>query len=341
MFRGTDWKIAALIVAAGTLGFAAEAQARDQVRIVGSSTVYPFAATVAERVGRMTRFKTPVVESTGSGGGFQTFCEGSGPSYVDLVNASRPIRPAEMERCAANDVGKITEVKIGLDGIIVGNSRKAPKASFTRSQIFLALAKQVPVDGQLTGNPYRRWSDIDAGLPANEIRVYGPPPTSGTRDELVELIMEAGCEGIDGAATLGLTGDACHALREDGAFIESGENDVLIAGKLQKDPDAFGIFGFNVLDQNMNLLQGSFIDGVEPTFESIADGSYPVTRPLFFYVKDSHVGNIAGLKEYILEFTSEAAFGPDGYLPDKGLVPLSDEERKHSRETVRGIDATQ
>ncbi len=339
MIRGSYWKIAAL-AAVVALWPAGAVQARDQVRIVGSSTVYPFAATVAERVGRMTRFKSPVIESTGSGGGFQAFCEGSGPEFVDVVNASRPILPAEAAACEANKVGAITEVKIGLDGIVIGNSRQAPQVSFTRAQIFLALAKQVPQDGKLTDNPFRKWSDIDDGLPAAEIRVFGPPPTSGTRDELVELIMEAGCQSLDGAAALGLTASACHALREDGAFIESGENDVLIAGKLQKDPDAFGIFGFNVLDQNMSLLRGSLIDGVEPTFESIADLTYPVTRPLFFYVKDAHVGNIAGLKEYIREFTSEAAFGPDGYLTDKGLVPLSDDEREHVRGIVSGIDGS-
>lgn len=311
--------------------------ARDQVRIVGSSTVYPFAATVAERVGRMTRFKAPVIESTGSGGGFKTFCEGSGPDTVDIVNASRRILNLEKARCAENKVTELTEVKIGFDGIILGNSRKAPRLSISRKTLFLALAKQVPVDGRLADNPYRKWSDIDGGLPAAAIRLYGPPPTSGTRDKLVELVMEVACKALEGAAAAGLSGPACDALREDGAFIESGENDVLIAGKLQKDPEAFGIFGFNVLDQNMNMLQGSVIEGVEPTFESIADSSYPLSRPLYFYVKNAHVGYIAGLKEYIAEFTSEAAFGSEGYLTDKGLVPLPDGEREDYRQAVLQI----
>ena len=333
------WKgIVAAVIAAGILWPAGDALARDQVRIVGSSTVYPFSATVAERIGRMTRFKAPVIESTGSGGGFRSFCEGTGPDTVDIVNASRRMRASEKELCRANKVDEVTEVKVGFDGIILGNSRKAPRMAISRVQLFLALAKQVPVDGALADNPYRTWRDIDGSLPDAEIRVFGPPPTSGTRDKLAEMVMEEGCGALKGAASLGLEGAACDALREDGAYIESGENDALIVGKLQKDADAFGIFGFNVLDQNMNLLQGSVVEGVEPTFESISDSSYPLSRPLYFYVKNAHVGYIAGLKEYVEEFTSEAASGEYGYLTDKGLVPLPEGEREDYRRTVLGID---
>lgn len=339
MSRAVHWKVAALaLLAAGVLWPAGAALARDQVRIVGSSTVYPFSATVAERVGRMTRFKAPVIESTGSGGGFRTFCEGTGPETVDIVNASRRMRASEKDLCRSNKVTEVTEIKFGYDGIILGNSRKAPRMAISRIQLFLALAKQVPVDGALADNPYRKWRDIDPSLPDTEIRVYGPPPTSGTRDKLAEMVMEEGCRALEGAASLGLEGPACDALREDGAYIESGENDALIVGKLQKDPDAFGIFGFNVLEQNMNMLQGSVVEGVEPTFESISDSSYPLSRPLYFYVKNAHVGYIAGLKEYIEEMTSETAFGEYGYLTDKGLVPLSEDEREDYRRTVLAID---
>ncbi len=333
------WKVAALaLFAVGALWPAEAALARDQVRIVGSSTVYPFSATVAERVGRMTRFKAPVIESTGSGGGFRTFCEGTGPETVDIVNASRRMRSSEIELCRKNKVTEVTEIKFGYDGIILGNSRKAPRMAISRVQLFLALAKLVPVDGALADNPYRKWRDIDTSLPDTEIRVYGPPPTSGTRDKLAEMVMEEGCKALEGAASLGLEGPACDVLREDGTYIESGENDALIVGKLQKDPDAFGIFGFNVLDQNMNMLQGSVVEGVEPTFESISDSSYPLSRPLYFYVKNAHVGYIAGLKEYIEEMTSETAFGEYGYLTDKGLVPLPEGEREDYRQAVLAID---
>jgi phosphate transport system substrate-binding protein len=316
------------LAALAAIAVAGSAEARDQIRIVGSSTVYPFATTVAEQFGKTTSFKTPVIESTGSGGGFKLFCAGVGVEHPDVTNASRAIKKSEIETCKKNGVTSVTEVKIGYDGIVIANSKNAPQMNVTREQIFLALAKQIPVDGKLVDNPYQKWSDIDKGLPDAKIEVLGPPPTSGTRDAFVELVMDHGCEQVPGAEAAGLKGKACGALREDGGYIEAGENDVLIVRKLEANKDAFGIFGYSYLDQNADKIQGTVVEGVQPTFENIANGSYPVSRPLFFYVKNAHVGTIPGIKEYVAEFTSEKAWGMDGYLADKGLVPMPDAERK-------------
>jgi phosphate transport system substrate-binding protein len=306
------------------------ASARDQIRIVGSSTVFPFSSAVAEEFGRSTSFKTPVVESTGSGGGLKLFCAGVGEEHPDITNASRRIKKSEVELCAKNGVKDITEVKIGYDGIVFSNSRKSEQASFTISQIWTALAREVPVDGKLVANPYKMWNEIDPSLPAKKIEVLGPPPTSGTRDAFVELVMEVGAEHNEFMKTLDKKafGAAAGAIREDGAYVEAGENDNLIVQKLDANPDAFGIFGFSFLDQNSDKLQGSMIDGVKPTFDLIADGSYPVSRSLFFYVKKAHVGVVPGISEYLAEFTAEKAWGPDGYLSEKGLIPLPDADRK-------------
>ncbi len=306
---------------------AAEAQSRDQIRIVGSSTVFPFATAVAENFGRTTDFKTPVVESTGSGGGLKLFCSGVGLEHPDITNASRRIKSSEFETCTQNGI-TITEVKVGFDGIVLANSKSADQMALTKGQLFLALAKEVPVDGALVENPYVNWSDIDPSLPNSKIEVLGPPPTSGTRDAFVELAMEGGCDQVDGAAELGLEDSACHFIREDGAFVEAGENDNLIVQKLDANPGAFGIFGFSFLDQNSDKLQGSNIDGVDPTFENIAAGDYGVSRSLYFYVKGEHVGVVPGIQEFVNEFTSEGAWGEDGYLVDKGLIPLPDADRQ-------------
>ena len=316
------------LAALAAIAVAGTAEARDQIRIVGSSTVYPFATTVAEQFGKTTSYKTPVIESTGSGGGFKLFCAGVGVEHPDITNASRAIKKSEIETCKKNGVTSVTEVKVGYDGIVVANSKAAPQMNISRDQIFLALAKQVPMNGKLVDNPYKKWSDIDKSLPDVKIEVLGPPPTSGTRDAFAELAMEEGCDEIKGAADLGLKKKACHVIREDGAYIEAGENDVLIVRKLEANKDAFGIFGFSFLDQNADKIQGAVVAGTQPTFENIASGSYPLSRPLFFYVKGAHVGTIPGIKEYLAEFTSEKAWGPDGYLSDKGLVPMPDAERK-------------
>jgi phosphate transport system substrate-binding protein len=313
------------------------AQARDQIRIVGSSTVFPFSTAVAEQFGRTTSFATPIVESTGSGGGLKLFCDGVGTDTPDMTNASRRIKQSEVELCAKNGVSEITEIRIGFDGIVLANDKSGVQLDLTLGQLFLALAKEVPVDGKLVANPYTKWSDVDASLPAVEIEVLGPPPTSGTRDAFVELAMEAGCDQVDGAAALGLEGKACHLIREDGRFVEAGENDNLIVQKLGANPAAYGIFGFSFLDQNADKVQGATIAGVEPTFENIADGAYPVSRSLYFYVKKAHVGVIPGIEEYLAEFTSDRASGEDGYLLDKGLIPLPDDQRDLVRDQATSL----
>ena len=329
----------------GTLVGATSAHAqtaRDYISVVGSSTVYPFATVVAEQFGRGTRFRAPKIESTGSGGGIRLFCNGVGVEHPDIANSSRRIRASELELCAQNGVVDVVEVKIGYDGIVLANSNSAQRYDLTREQIFLALAKQVPDPsggGSLIENPYRQWAQIDATLPAVDIEVLGPPPTSGTRDAFVELVMDVGCGAF--AEIEALEGDAhqaaCQTIREDGAFIEAGENDNLIVQKLEANPDALGIFGYSFLDQNYDKVQGSTINGVAPEFEAIADGSYPVARPLYFYVKKAHVGVIPGIEEYLTEFTSEAASGDFGYLTDRGLIPLPADEHSDVLAGVRSM----
>ncbi len=322
----------AVVAAVAATGSAAEA--RDQIRIVGSSTVYPFSTVVAEQFGKTTSFKTPVVESTGSGGGLKLFCAGVGVEHPDITNASRRIKKSEVESCAKNGVKDITEIKIGYDGIVFANSKAAPQMNVTRKQLFLALAKTVS-DGKggLMDNPNKMWSDIDKSLPKTKIEVLGPPPTSGTRDAFVELVMEEGCDEFADLKALKKSDKnkhkaVCQGVREDGAYVEAGENDVLIVRKLEANKDAFGIFGFSFLDQNADKIQGSKVDGKAPAFEAIADGSYVVSRPLYFYVKGAHVGKVPGIKEYVAEFTSEKAWGDDGYLSTKGLIPMPNAERK-------------
>ena len=306
------------------------AHARDQIQIVGSSTVFPFSTAVAERFGQTSKFKTPVVESTGSGGGMKLFCAGLGEATPDITNASRRIKQSEYKNCMANGVTPI-EVKVGFDGIVLANSKSGPDIALTREQVFMALAKQLPDgNGGLIANPHKTWSDIDAALPGARIEVLGPPPTSGTRDAFVELVMEEAC-------LAGVPEDHCAQIREDGAYIDAGENDNLIVQKLEANPAAIGIFGFSFLDQNADVLKGAAIDGVEPIFENIAGGDYPVSRSLFFYVKKEHVGTIPGLRGYALEFTDEAAWGEDGYLADKGLIPLPEDARAEFRKAVENL----
>ena len=337
-------KTLALAVVA-TVAVAGAAEARDQIRIVGSSTVYPFATTVAEQFGKTTNFKTPVIESTGSGGGLKLFCAGVGIEHPDITNASRKIKSSEIETCKKNGVAGITEVKIGYDGIVLANSKKTSRMSLTRKQLFLALAKEVPDgSGGLKVNPYKTWNEIDSSLPSAPIEVLGPPPTSGTRDAFSELALEGGCKKFDFISAMKKSDSkkykaVCHSIREDGAYVEAGENDVLIVRKLEANPDAFGVFGFSFLDQNADKVQGSKVDGVAPEFELIASGDYPVSRSLFFYVKKAHVGTIPGIEAYLKEFTSEKAFGPEGYLIDKGLIPMPTAERKQFRDDALGLKA--
>ena len=307
---------------------------RDHIEIVGSSTVYPFATVVAETFGNKTKFKTPKIESTGSGGGFKLFCGGNGIDTPDITNSSRRIKKSEVDKCASNGVKNITEVQIGFDGIAIANSKKGKDFKLTRKDLFLALAKEVPAkaEGELMNNPYKTWKDVNADLPAIDIEVLGPPPTSGTRDAFAELALEGGCKKIAWIKAMKKTDKSkyksiCHSVREDGAYIEAGENDNLIVQKLEKNPDALGVFGFSFLDQNSDKVKGANIDGVEISFENIADGSYPVSRPLFFYVKNAHVGKVPGIQEFLTEFTADDTWGDEGYLTEKGLIPLSEEKR--------------
>lgn len=317
--------------------------ARDYISIVGSSTVYPFSTVVAERFGRSTSFKTPKIESTGSGGGFKLFCSGAGVQFPDITNSSRRVTQSEVDLCAENGIKDIVEVKLGYDGIVLANVMGGFNFELTREQLFLALAKRVPnADGDaLLPNPHSTWADIDPSLPDVGIEVLGPPPTSGTRDAFVELVMEPGCEAFEVIAALE-SGDravACHTMREDGAYVEAGENDNLIVQKLEANPTAVGIFGFSFLDQNRDKVQGALVDGIAPEFESIADGRYPVSRPLYSYVKTLHVGDIPGIEEFLAELTSEAASGEFGYLSERGLIPLPEDERTEVVESVRTLQS--
>ncbi len=327
---------AAALALTASVALTQAAEARDQIRIVGSSTVFPFATAVAEEFGKTTDNKTPVVESTGSGGGLKLFCAGVGVDHPDITNASRRIKSSEVGRCAENGVTDITEVKIGYDGIVLANSKATEPFSITLQQLFLALAKDVPSEGGMVPNPNRTWADIDTSLPTAKIEVLGPPPTSGTRDAFVELAMEGGCKTFPDIKAMKKQDKKaykaiCHAIREDGAFVEAGENDNLIVQKLEANPSALGIFGYSFLDQNRDKVQGSVVNGIEPDFDTIADGSYPVSRSMYFYVKKAHVGVIPGIDEYVATFTDEDAWGPYGYLADKGLIPLPDADREVMR----------
>jgi phosphate transport system substrate-binding protein len=332
--------LALALLASTALAATAHAQSRDQIRIVGSSTVYPFASVVVENFGRNTQYPTPVIESTGSGGGLQIFCQGVGAQHPDIANSSRRIKESELQTCKQNGVEEVTEVKIGYDGIVIANSLDAEPIDVTREQLWKALGKEVEQDGEIVPNPYQRWSEIDPSLPDKEIEVYGPPPTSGTRDAFVELAMEAGCEESEAVQQLDEERKAvvCQTMREDGRFIEAGENDNLIVQRLNQNPDAFGIFGYSFLDQNFDTLQGGLIGGVEPEFDSIASGDYPLSRSLYFYVKNAHVGVIPGIEEYVAEFISDQAMGPDGYLVDRGLITLPEDELQQVRQEAEQLD---
>lgn len=333
------------ITSAAALSLSQAASARDYISIVGSSTVYPFATVVAEQFGKTTRFKTPKIESTGSGGGLKLFCSGVGVEHPDITNASRRIKKSEYEQCQKNGVKDILEVKIGYDGIAVANSKKAPQFTLSRKDIFLALAKEVPDPKggeKLVPNPYTTWKQVNATLPDTRIEVLGPPPTSGTRDAFAELALEGGCKKIEWIKAMKKSDKnaykrICHTVREDGAYVEAGENDNLIVQKLEANPNALGVFGFSFLDQNTDKIQGSLVDGVAPEFELISSGEYPISRPLFFYVKKAHVGVIPGIKEFLAEFTSEKAWGEEGYLAEKGMIPMPNAERSKFGGDAKGL----
>jgi phosphate transport system substrate-binding protein len=339
-------KVLALSVAlaASAISMSANAQ-RDYISIVGSSTVYPFSTVVAERFGKSTKFATPKVESTGSGGGLKLFCSGVGSATPDITNASRAIKSSEIQLCAENGIKDIIEITVGYDGIVLANTKAAQQFSLTRREIYLALAKNIPnPDGSetLVDNPYKTWNEINSSLPVTKIEVLGPPPTSGTRDAFAELALEGGCKTFPFIKAIKKQDKKkykaiCHAVREDGAYIEAGENDNLIVQKLVANPTALGVFGYSFLEQNSDKVQGSLIDGKLPTFDAIAEGDYPVSRSLFFYVKKAHIGVIPGIEEYLAEFTSEKAMGEYGYLAEKGMIPMSDKERKKVLNTVKNL----
>lgn len=302
-----------LTAALALTALAGVAEARDQIRIVGSSTVFPFSTAVAEQFGRTTDFATPVVESTGSGGGLKLFCAGVGTEHPDITNASRRMKAKEFKQCQENGVTDIVESVVGYDGIVIANAIEGAEISLTRAQLWTALAEAGPKP--------MMWNEVDPALPAIKIEVLGPPPSSGTRDAFVELVMQKGCKAAGGDDCKG----AGEEVRTDGAWVDAGENDNLMVSKLSANPNAIAVFGFSFLDQNSDSIQGALVDGVEPTFENIASGDYPVSRSLYYYVKKAHVGIVPGIHEYATEFASEAAAGDEGYLVDKGLIPLQAE----------------
>jgi phosphate transport system substrate-binding protein len=331
-------------LAASAISMSASAE-RDYISIVGSSTVYPFSTVVAERFGKSTKFATPKVESTGSGGGLKLFCSGVGSATPDITNASRAIKKSEIDLCAENGIKDIIEVTVGYDGIVLANTKETKQMSLSLRELFLALGKNIPnPDGTdtLVDNPYKTWNEINPTFPATKIEVLGPPPTSGTRDAFAELALEGGCKTFPFIKAMKKQDKnkykaVCHAVREDGGYVEAGENDNLIVQKLVANPDALGVFGYSFLEQNSEKVQGSLINGKLPTFDAIADGSYPVSRSLFFYVKKAHIGVIPGIEGYLAEFTSEKAMGEYGYLAEKGMIPMTDEERSKVLSTVKNL----
>ncbi len=330
-----------LVYALASLALAFPAAAREQIKIVGSSTMFPFSSAVAEQFGRSSQYRAPVVESTGTGGGMKLFCSGIGTNHPDMTNASRRIKKSEFEQCQKNGI-KITEVKIGFDGIVLANSKSGKRFKLTRKEIFQALAERVPVKGKLRKNPYRKWSDINKNFPNVKIEVLGPPPTSGTRDAFVEQAMEGGAKKFKSLASLRKKNKKtfkaiAHTIRQDGAFIEASENDNLIVQKLLANKNALGIFGFSFLDNNSDLLQGAIVEDYTPSFENIAAGKYPISRSLFFYVKNNHVGIIPGIRRFIKEFTSPQAWGDDGYLAERGLIPLPQGEHGKVARKARAL----
>lgn len=324
------------------------ALARDQIKIVGSSTVYPYSQAAAEEFGKKSGQKPPVVESTGTGGGMKIFCQGIGEGNPDIAGASRAMKKSEWVLCTKNGVTDVTEIQLGYDGLSIARSKKGTPMDLTEAQIFLALAAEVPDGDKLVPNPYKKWSDIDKSLPDAAILAYGPPPTSGTRDAFVELTMHDGCKALDyykkkkgemeKADFDKLVGDKCTSMRQDGPFVEAGENDNLIVQRIEADPNAVGIFGYSFLYENQDKLQGVKIEGIEPTFDTIADGSYPIARPMFFYVKNAHRNVIPGLNDFVAEYTSDEAMGTGGYLQERGLVVLSEDKLKEMQERAKNSE---
>lgn len=330
---------AAALVAAGLVCLPVAAQARTQIRAVGSSTVYPFATAVAERLARANPgMQAPVIESTGTGAGMKLFCAGVGERFPDIENASRRIKASEIKLCAQNGVKEITEIQVGIDGIAFAESKSAPLANVNQRDIYLALAK-TPFGKP---NKAKTWKDVNAKLPAIAIKIYGPPPTSGTRDALGELLMTPPCEANPAMAALKKSDEAkfkaiCTGIREDGAYVEAGENDNLIVQKIEANPGTIGIFGYSYLEENAAKVKGVSINGVEPTYQSISSFKYPGARPLYIYVKNAHVRAIPAIKAYVAEFSKETTWGPNGYLIRRGMISAPDAIRAKSAAAARSF----
>lgn len=314
--------LALLVVGSGM------AQARDQVKITGSSTVFPFSSYVAEELGATTKFPAPVVESTGSGGGHKLFGAGMGPNTPDIANSSRRMKDSEFENAAKNGVLDITEAKIGFDGIAIAQNKDNEPMSLTLEELASAVAADILVDGKLVPNPYTMWNEINPSLPARKIVFYGPPTSSGTRDAFEEMVVEKVFGKKEGYPK------DYKKIRQDSAYVPAGENDNLIVQKLSKDKDAFGIFGYSFLEENADTIQAAAVNGVEPGPESVASGKYPISRSLYFYIKNAHYDAVPGLKEYVELFMSEKMIGKDGLLNGIGLIPLPDDVRAKVREDV-------
>lgn len=338
--------VLASVLTLGSLSQTAFAE-RDYISMAGSSTVYPFATVAAERFGRSTAFKTPTVESTGTGGGFKLLCSGVGETSSDIANASRPVKASELALCQSNGVQELVEIMIGYDGIVLANSVKSKSLNIELKELYLALGKVVPNPkntNELIANPYKTWQQINPNFPNLAIQVLGPPPTSGTRDAFVELAMEGGCAEFPMLAELKKSDSkkfsaVCQGLREDGAFIEAGENDNLIVQKLVASPEMFGIFGFSFLEENADKVQGAQVANIEPSYEAISDASYPISRSMFMYVKKAHVGVVPGLAEFLQELTSKRAMGEDGYMTEKGMIPLPENLRLEMAERAKQLPA--
>ena len=322
-----------------SLLFSTTAQARDSLSIAGSSTVLPFARIIAEQLGKNPNFKTPVVESGGSSVGKKGVCDGVGTKFIDIGNASSRMKTKELAYCEKNGV-KLTEIKVGYDGIVVANSKKGKVLNISKADLGKALTAKVAINGKMVDNPYKKWSEINPSLPNVEIRVYGPPTTSGTRASYAEMVNEKGyCKKDDEAKAAlkaaGMKAKKCRAMRTDGAFIEAGEQDNLIVQKLNEDITAYGIFGFSYLDQNSDTLQGAVISKTAPTFENIASNNYSVSRALYYYVKHQHIGVVPGIKEYMAEWTKH--WGDEGALSDAGMIPMPKSERAKYKSAMTNL----
>lgn len=329
------------LVVIGLLGLVAAA-GRDKISIVGSSTVFPFSSAVAEQFAAGGRFAAPKVESTGTGGGMAIFCRGVGVNSPDITNASRRMKLSEFQSCQRAGVRDIVEVKIGYDGIVIANSKNGPDFALTKQQVYMALAKTLPQRGRMIANPFRTWNQISPGLPAVAIDVMGPPPTSGTRDAFAELVMESGARSFPAMDALRSNNEArfkaaATAIREDGAWKDSGENDNLIVQALSRSPNQLGVFGFSFYEENADRVQAANMNGVAPTFATISSGAYPVSRSMYFYIKKQNIGLVAGIKEFAEEFLSERAAGARGYLRTRGMVPLPPAERVRNAAVVEDL----